>query len=96
MAGIKEMVHKPVFERLGESQVRLQFSSQTDDVGREARARVDVQHVDLFVGQHFGGFDQKRIEREAALVVEHGLGDGRPVNLAFKHLSVHFLLLSHN
>ena len=31
------MLHKPVFEQLGEAQVRLQFSSQTDDVGREAR-----------------------------------------------------------
>lgn len=38
MAGIQEMLHKPVFEKLGESQVRLQFASQTDDVGREARA----------------------------------------------------------
>ena len=37
MAGVKEMLHKPVFEQLGEAQVRLQFSSQTDDVGREAR-----------------------------------------------------------
>ena len=38
MAGIKEMLHKPVFEQLGESQVRIQYSSQTDDVGREARS----------------------------------------------------------
>ncbi|MFA6443730.1 MAG: hypothetical protein WCV99_15445 [Sterolibacterium sp.] len=38
MAGPKQMDHLPVFEELGESQVRLQFSHRENDVGREARA----------------------------------------------------------
>lgn len=38
MAGPKPMDHLPVFEKLGELQVRLQFSHREDDVGREARA----------------------------------------------------------
>lgn len=32
------MDHRPVFEELGEQQVRLQFSHRDGDVGREARA----------------------------------------------------------
>ena len=31
------MTHVPVFEKLGESQVRMQFSKQSDDVGVQAR-----------------------------------------------------------
>lgn len=31
------MTHEPVFERLGESQVRMQFVGRSDDVGIQAR-----------------------------------------------------------
>lgn len=34
----KTFVHLRTFEKLGESQVRLQFAERTDDVGRETRA----------------------------------------------------------
>ena len=37
MASPKTLDHLPVFEKLGEAQVRLQFIDRTDDVGREAR-----------------------------------------------------------
>ena len=38
MTSPKKLDHLPVFEKLGESQVRLQFIDREDDVGREARA----------------------------------------------------------
>lgn len=38
MASPKILDHLPVFEKLGEAQVRLQFIDRTDDVGREARS----------------------------------------------------------
>jgi hypothetical protein len=38
MTSPKTLDHLPVFEKLGEAQVRLQFIDRTDDVGREARS----------------------------------------------------------
>lgn len=37
MTSPKGMAHKAVFEKLGESEVRLQFLNRSDDVGLEAR-----------------------------------------------------------
>src|SRR3990170_446167 len=60
-------------------------ASALDDVGLEAIAVVDVQHVHLLVFEKAGGLHEFLIEGDAALVVEVRPGDPRPVNLALEH-----------
>jgi len=45
--------------------------------------------VHLLVGQDVGRLEELRIEGEAALVVEIGLGDGRAVDLGLEHHTAH-------
>ena len=60
-----------------------------DDVGLEARAVVDVEHVHLLVLADVGELHQAGVERDRPDVVEIGTGDGGPVDLRLHHDPLH-------
>lgn len=45
MASEINMTHAPVFEKLGESQVRMQFADRSDDVGLQAREWLKLKEL---------------------------------------------------
>ena len=55
------------------------------DVGLETVAVVDIGHQDLFPGQDPGSFHQVFVYGDTSLVVEVGIGDCGPVDLAAEH-----------
>ena len=60
-----------------------------DDIGGEARARGDVEHVHLLVRQEGGGVQEVAVDGDGAFVLEVGLGHGRPMQLGAQHGEQH-------
>lgn len=60
-----------------------------DGVGRETVAVVDIQDVDLLVGQNIRLIHDGAVDGYRALVMEVGLGHRGAVNFAFEHADIH-------
>jgi hypothetical protein len=60
-----------------------------DGVGREPLAIIDVEHIDLLIGQDAGGFQQVQVDRDRAFIVKVGLGHRGAVELGFHHFQTH-------
>ena len=60
-----------------------------DRVGLEARAVVDVEHVNLLVLEDVRRFEQVRVDRDRADVVQVAVGDRRAVDLRLEHYALH-------
>ena len=64
-----------------------------DDVGLQARARLDVRDLDLLVLQDARGVHELLIDGDRADVVNLGLRDGGAVDLALEHVENHVVVL---
>lgn len=60
-----------------------------DNVGGETVAVVDVEDVDLLIGEDVGFVHDSAVDGDRALVMEVGLGHRGAVNLAFEHADIH-------
>lgn len=60
-----------------------------DGVGRETLAVIDVQDIDLLVGQDVGLVHDGTVDGDRALIMKVGLGHHGAVNLAFEHTDIH-------
>jgi hypothetical protein len=58
-------------------------------VRHQPRAAGDVPNVHGFVRKDAGGLEQVGVDRDAALVMKIGVGDGRTVNLRLEHVQAH-------
>ena len=62
-----------------------------DGIGRKAVAIVDVQHIDLLMGQDAGAFQEREVHADGAFIVKVALGHRRAVNLALEKRQLHQL-----
>jgi len=60
-----------------------------EHVGLEARAVVEVDHLDLLVGQQVGQLEQVAVDGQAAHVPQVALGHGGAVDLGLHHVALH-------
>lgn len=60
-----------------------------DGIGGEARARVDVQHIDLLIGQDARGGQEILVDGNRPLVIEIALRHHRAMDFRFHHGEVH-------
>jgi len=60
-----------------------------DRVSFKAVAVIKIQNMDLFTGENSGRFQKRRIDRNAAFVMEEGVGDGGHMDLAFQDCNQH-------
>ena len=60
-----------------------------DGVGRETLAVVDIQDIDLFVGDDVDFIEQVAVDGDRAFVMKVGLRDHGAVDLAFEHSNIH-------